>query len=158
LRRLFETAFSLGARQIQMLCYSRETTPEGSLAMKKIIRPSKTSGRTNRRVVMVKSIRGHIHATLKDGGLFKAQLVNVSFTGAQVYSNRMIEIGAKVDLELDSLDGSHNVTYTGKVVWARKNPMKSMGRYAYGVNFEKITPEHVQFLEANYSLIPALED
>jgi Tfp pilus assembly protein PilZ len=125
--------------------------------MKKVISDEKSNQRNNRRIVMVKSIRGHIHATLKEGGIFRAQLVNVSFTGAQIYSNKLIEIGTKVDLELDSLDGSHNVTYTGKVVWARKNPMKTMGRYAFGVNFEKITAEHIKFLESNYSLIPRAE-
>jgi len=101
---------------------------------------------------MVKSIKGHIQATLKDGGIFRAQLVNLSSTGAQIYSNKAIEIGGGVDLELDSLDGSHCVSYAGKIVWARKNPMKSMGRFAYGVNFNKVTAEHIKFLEDNYSL------
>jgi hypothetical protein len=32
-----------------------------------------------------------------------------------------------------------------------------MGRYAYGVNFEKMTADLVKFLETNYSLAPAAE-
>jgi c-di-GMP-binding flagellar brake protein YcgR len=121
--------------------------------MKKIIRPhNKNNKRTNRRVVMVKSIKGRIANSASDSSVFRAQLVNVSFTGAQIYSNKAIDNNTGVSLELDSLDGSHSVVYMGKVVWARKNPMKSMGRYAYGVNFEKVTPEHIQFLETNYSL------
>jgi c-di-GMP-binding flagellar brake protein YcgR len=121
--------------------------------MKKIIRPqNKNNKRTNRRVVMVKSIKGRVANTASDGNIFRAQLVNVSFTGAQIYSNKAIDNNTGVSLELDSLDGSHSVIYLGKVVWARKNPMKSMGRFAYGVNFEKVTPEHIHFLETNYSL------
>lgn len=123
--------------------------------MKKILRPqSKSNKRTNRRIVMVKSIKGRVLNTMHDEETFRSQLVNVSSTGSQIYSNKSIENGSNVELELDSLDGSHKVTYPGKVVWSRKNPMKSMGRYAYGVNFEKMTAEHFKFLESNYSLNP----
>lgn len=123
--------------------------------MKKITRSqNKSNKRTNRRVVMVKSIRGRIADSARDGDLFRAQLVNVSSTGAQIYSSKAIDHNINITLELDSLDGSHSVVYSGKVVWSRKNPMKSMGRYAYGVNFEKVTPEHIHFLESNYSLSP----
>ena len=126
--------------------------------MKKIVRPqSKDNQRISRRVVMVKSIRGRFADDERNGDPFRAQLVNVSSTGAQIYSNKSIDNNVGVALELDSLDGSHSVTYLGKVVWARKNPMKSMGRFAYGVNFSKVTPEHVKFLEINYSLSPASE-
>lgn len=121
--------------------------------MKKIARPTaKSNKRTNRRVVMVKSIKGRVTNSPTDGSIFRAQLVNVSFTGAQIYSNKAVDNNTGVSLELDSLDGSHSVIYLGKVVWARKNPMKSMGRFAYGVNFEDVTPEHIHFLETNYSL------
>jgi Tfp pilus assembly protein PilZ len=122
--------------------------------MKKNGPSQKSNKRNNRRVVMVKSIKGHMDSSLKESGIFRAQLVNVSFTGAQIYTNASIQIGTGVDLELDSLDGSHKVTYVGKVVWGRKNPMKTMGRYAYGVNFQKVDAEQVKFLETNYSLLP----
>ena len=131
--------------------------------MKKIVRSQQAKGnkRTNRRVVMVKSIRGFVlNPQGEEGDAFRAQLVNVSSTGCQVYSNKAVDNNSLISLELGSLDGSHVVAYTGKVVWARKNPMKSMGRFAYGVNFEKMTPEHVKFLETNYSLSspsPSLE-
>jgi hypothetical protein len=124
--------------------------------VKKIVRPpSKGNLRTNRRVVMVKTIKGRLAD--RDGVVFRAQLVNVSSTGAQIYSNKALDNNNDIILELDSLDGSHSVVYLGKVVWARKNPMKTMGRYAYGVNFEKITSEHIKFLETNYSLTPPSE-
>ncbi len=126
--------------------------------MKKIVRPAKNNSRTNRRVVMVKSVKGRITGQAGEGETFRAQLVNVSFTGAQVYSNKVITNNVGVALELDSLDGSHCVSYAGKVVWVRKNPMKSMGRYAYGVNFEGVTQEQIKFLETNYSLNPPTEE
>lgn len=122
---------------------------------KNINTQTKSNKRTNRRVVMVKSIRGRITNSAAEGEVFRAQLVNVSSTGAQVYSNKAMDNGKTITLELDSLDGSHSVVYLGRIVWARKNPMKSMGRFAYGVNFEKMTPEHVNFLETNYSLSPS---
>ncbi|HUO57105.1 MAG TPA: PilZ domain-containing protein [bacterium] len=121
--------------------------------MKKNIRAQvKNNKRTNRRVVMVKSVKGSILSPLRAGETFKAQLINVSSTGAQIYSNKSVENNTEISLELGSLDGSHIVAFNGKVVWARKNPMKSMGRLAYGVNFENLTSDHLKFLETNYSL------
>ena len=121
--------------------------------MKKIIHPeNKSNKRTNRRIVMVKSIRGRIENSTGDGAIFRAQLVNVSSTGAQIYTNKVIDNSTRIVLEFDSLDGSHSVAFSGKIVWARRNPMKSMGRFAYGFNFENVNPEHIKFLEANYSL------
>jgi len=127
--------------------------------MKKIVRsPSRGNHRISRRVVMVKSVKGRIMTPLRDGEIFRAQLINVSSTGAQIYSNKSIENNTEVSLELGSLDGSHIVAYPGKVVWARKNPMKSMGRFAYGVNFDSIPADHVKFLETNYSLSNSPEE
>ena len=121
--------------------------------MKKISRPQAASNkRNNRRVVMVKSISGRMRTPAGKEEDFRAQLINVSWTGAQVYSNKAIDDRSSVDLELDSLDGSHKVVYKGKVVWARKNPMKAMGRFAYGIHFDKVSTEQVKFLENNYSL------
>src|ERR1039457_9937 len=129
---------------------------QGETGMKKNLRSqSNNNNRTNRRVVMVKSVRGHVISSPREGETFRAQLINVSSTGSQIYSNKSIENNSIVSLELGSLDGSHSVSYTGKVVWARKNPMKSMGRFAYGINFEEMTPEHIKFLETNYSLSPS---
>lgn len=127
--------------------------------MKKISRPqAKGNKRTNRRVVMVKSVKGRVPEQGKEGDVFRAQLVNVSSTGSQIYSNKVMDNNTKVELDLDSLDGSHGVTYLGKVVWVRKNPMKTMGRFAYGVHFLNMTPDHIKFLETNYSLSPSSED
>lgn len=127
--------------------------------MKKITRPqSKGNKRTNRRVVMVKSVKGRVSEQGREGEVFRAQLVNVSSTGSQIYSNKVMDNNTKLELDLDSLDGSHGVTYLGKVVWVRKNPMKTMGRFAYGVHFLNMTSEHIKFLETNYSLSPASED
>lgn len=115
---------------------------------------SSSNKRTNRRVVMVKSVKGRLAEAGREGEDFRAQLVNVSSTGAQIYSNKVMDNNTRVTLDLDSLDGSHSVSYEGKVVWVRKNPMKTMGRFAYGINYERMTPEHLRFLETNYSLSP----
>jgi hypothetical protein len=125
--------------------------------VKKIVRPAKNNTRNNRRVVMVKSVKGRILGQAGEGEVFRAQLVNVSFTGSQIYSNKVVTNNAEVALELDSLDGSHCLVYSGKVVWVRKNPMKAMGRYAYGINFSKVTADQIRFLENNYSLNPPAE-
>ncbi|MGH7739689.1 MAG: PilZ domain-containing protein [bacterium] len=126
--------------------------------MSKLIRPAQKNNKRsdNRRVIMVKTIKARMPGGM-NRDLFQAQLINVSKTGAQFYSNTFIETNGAVVVELDSLDGSHSVSFEGRTVWARKNPLKTMGRYAYGVNFEKITPELVKFLEMNYSLGPIAE-
>ncbi len=126
--------------------------------MKKIPRPNpETFKRTNNnRVVMVKSIKGRL-LNSNQTDVFRAHLVNISSTGAQIYSNKTMVEKTNLSLELDSLDGSHAMTFPGKVVWARKNPKKTMGRYAYGVNFDNPSADHVGFLEKNYSLTPVPE-
>ncbi|HVM32492.1 MAG TPA: PilZ domain-containing protein [bacterium] len=126
--------------------------------MSKLNRPSPKSNKRsdNPRVVMVKTIKARMLGGM-DRDIFQAQLINVSKTGAQFYSNKFVETNGGVVLDLDSLDGSHSVAFEGRIVWARKNPLKAMGRYAYGVNFEKMTGDLVKFLENNYSLAPAAE-
>ncbi len=126
--------------------------------MKKIPRPHPEGfKRTNQRVVMVKSIKGRVLNSAQ-GDTFRAQLVNVSSTGAQIYSNKTMNDKTDLILEFDSIDGSHAVTFPGKVVWARKNPMKTMGRFAYGINFENPTLDQVNFLEKHYSLSTVPEE
>jgi hypothetical protein len=138
-----------------MLCYNDKLTRRTE--MKKIPRPHPDGfKRTNKRVVMVKSIKGRLSNSVEDN-IFRAHLVNVSSTGAQIYSNKSMEDRTALILELDSIDGSHAMTFPGKVVWSRKNPMKNMGRFAYGINFEKPTVDHVSFLEKHYSLSPVPE-
>jgi hypothetical protein len=84
--------------------------------MKKNLRSeSKNNQRTNRRVVMVKSVKGKVLSSPRDGETFRAQLINVSSTGSQIYSNKSIENNSMVSLELGSLDGSHSVSYPGKL-------------------------------------------
>jgi hypothetical protein len=133
--------------------------PKRILAMKKNIRTQpKNNKRISRRVINVQSIKGCIIDAIRNGEEFRAKLVNVSSTGAQIYSSKPLNTNMKITLEFDSPDGNHRVVFAGKIVWSRKNPMKSMGRYAYGVNFEEMTPELIKFLEANYSLSPSSEN
>jgi hypothetical protein len=139
-----------------MICYNGKLTWRTN--MKKIPRPHPDDfKRTNKRVVMVKSIKGRILNSVH-GDDFRAQLVNVSSTGAQIYSNKSLVDKTALRLELDSLDGSHTMTFPGTVVWSRKNPMKTMGRFAYGINFDKPTTDHVSFLEKHYSLSSVPEE
>jgi c-di-GMP-binding flagellar brake protein YcgR len=126
--------------------------------MKKTARNQpKSNKRISRRVVMVKSIRGHLLNTTIEEPNFRAQLVNVSATGAQFYSHTTIYDRAEIVLELNSLDGGHTIVYQGKIIWVRKSPMKTMGRFAYGVRFEELTHEQVEFLKTNYSMDPSFE-
>jgi c-di-GMP-binding flagellar brake protein YcgR len=127
--------------------------------MKKIARnQTKSNKRISRRVVMVKSIRGHLINANREEPNFRAQLVNVSGTGAQFYSHKTIYDRAEISLELNSLDGGHTIVYSGKIIWVRKSPMKTMGRFAYGVRFDELTPEQVDFLKTNYSMDSSFEE
>jgi c-di-GMP-binding flagellar brake protein YcgR len=106
-----------------------------------------------RRVLVVRPIKGHVKQNkINKEEDFGVHLMNISLSGAQIYSNQTLEMGDKVQLELPSLESSPTIIYLGKVVWVHKNPMKSMGRFAYGVHFEEVTPEKAKFLEQNFYL------
>jgi len=47
-------------------------------------------------------------------------------------------------------DGYQALTFTGTVVWARRNAMKTMGRFAYGVTFNIPTRDHKAFVADNF--------
>jgi hypothetical protein len=118
----------------------------------------KSNKRISRRVVMVKPIRGRLVNATRDETNFRAQLVNVSATGAQFYSHKTIYDRTEIILELNSLDGGHTIVYKGIIIWVRKNPMKTMGRFAYGLHFDPLTPEQVEFLKTNYSMDSSFEE
>jgi len=109
--------------------------------------------RKHRRVLVVRPIKGRVKpAKASKEEDFGVHLMNISLSGAQIYSNQSMDIGDSVHLELPSLEASPTVVYQGQVVWVHKNPMKSMGRYAYGVHFDSLTPEKAKFLEQNFYL------
>ena len=109
--------------------------------------------RRHRRVLVVRPIKSHNKSskTIKDQD-FGVHLMNISLSGAQVYSNQTMEIGDEITLELPSLGSTPSVFYPGKIIWIHKNPVKSMGRFAYGVRFEDMTAEKSKFLELNFYL------
>jgi hypothetical protein len=109
--------------------------------------------RKHRRVLVVRPIKGRISdSNVTQKSDFGFHLMNISLSGAQIYSNQTMEIGDKISLELPSLEANPTVIYNGKIVWVHKNPMKSMGRFAYGVDFETLTEEKTKFLEQNFYL------
>jgi Tfp pilus assembly protein PilZ len=109
--------------------------------------------RKHRRVLVVRPVKGRVKpAKTNKEEDFGVHLMNISLSGCQIYSNQAMEIGDHVQLELPSLEASPTVVYPGKIVWVHKNPMKSMGRFAYGIAFEHMTQEQSKFLEQNFYL------
>jgi hypothetical protein len=109
--------------------------------------------RKHRRVLVVRPIKGRISdSTVAPKSDFGFHLMNISLSGAQIYSNQTMEIGDQISLELPSLEANPTIIYNGKIVWVHKNPMKSMGRFAYGIDFEALTAEKSKFLEQNFYL------
>ena len=110
--------------------------------------------RKSDRVMAVKPVKGHIAADppRKKEENFGVHLMNISLTGAQIYSNKSFEVYDQLDLELHSLDGAQSIVFLGKIVWVHKTPLKFMGRFAYGVHFLNMTPEMTKFLRANFFL------
>jgi Tfp pilus assembly protein PilZ len=110
--------------------------------------------RKSERVMMVKPLKGHVDADppRRKEEHFGVHLMNISLTGAQVYSNKSLEVGDDLDLELHSLDGTQSFLFKGKIVWVHKTPLKFMGRFAYGVHFSNKTKEATEFLKANFYL------
>lgn len=112
--------------------------------------------RKSERVMMVKPLKGHVEADppRRKEENFGVHLMNISLTGAQVYSNKALEVGDPLDLELHSLDGTQSILFKGKIVWVHKTPLKFMGRFAYGVNFSNLSAAATEFLKANFYLTP----
>jgi Tfp pilus assembly protein PilZ len=109
--------------------------------------------RKHRRVLVVRPIKGRVKPVKTNREEdFGVHLMNISLSGAQIYSNQVMEIGDQVQLELPSLEASPTVVYPGKIVWVHKNPMKSMGRFAYGLHFESLSADKAKFLEQNFYL------
>lgn len=109
--------------------------------------------RKHRRVLVVRPIKGRVKTSkVAQESDFGVHLMNISLSGAQIYSNQTMEIGDQVSLELPSLEANPTVIYEGTIVWVHKNPMKSMGRFAYGLRFENIAGEKAKFLEQNFYL------
>ena len=109
--------------------------------------------RKHRRVLVVRPVKGRVKpAKTNKEEDFGVHLMNISLSGAQVYSNQTMEIGDEITLELPSLGSTPSVFYPGKIIWIHKNPVKSMGRFAYGVRFEEMTAEKSKFLELNFYL------
>src|ERR1041384_7223576 len=94
--------------------------------------------RVNRRVAMVKTVKGRRVGPAGEGLPFRANLVNVGIAGAQICCDESPENRTKISLELDSLDGNRWVSY--------------LGRVAVGIHFDEVTPEQTRFLENNYAL------
>jgi len=113
---------------------------------------AKKNKRSSHRAVIVKSITGRLLRPPGSGEVFRANLVNVGAAGAQICTNQTLENHLRVSLELDSLDGARLLTYAGQVVWIRKNPLKSMGRFAVGIQFDGLTSAQSRFLGENYAL------
>ena len=82
---------------------------------------------------------------------FRSHLINISSPGAQIYSHKPLDEGTLLALDIWSKNGIESLEFSGKVVWARKNALKFMGRYAYGVHFLNPTPAHQAFVSANFT-------
>jgi Tfp pilus assembly protein PilZ len=103
--------------------------------------------RKHRRVLVVRPIQGR---DVKSD--FSVHLMNISLSGAQIYASQNLEIGNPVYLELPAMQDTPQLTLKGKIMWVHRNPMEFMGRYAYGLQFEELTPEITKFLEQNFYL------
>jgi c-di-GMP-binding flagellar brake protein YcgR len=89
--------------------------------------------------------------------VFRAHLINISATGTQIYSSKPMDEGTMLNLEIWDKEGLQTLQFHGKVVWARKNGLKFMGRYAYGVAFMNPTDIQQDFISSNFSEADASE-
>ena len=113
---------------------------------KKFEKPvQKSDHRRAKRVILLENVQGTV--LKQDSPPFRANLINVSVTGCEIYTSKVLNSGRLINLGLISPTDGSMVTFTGEVVRALKNPMKSMGRYAYGIRFSNLDTEKVQFLK-----------
>jgi c-di-GMP-binding flagellar brake protein YcgR len=102
------------------------------------------------RTVALQSFNCHLSEKSGDP-VFRAHLINISATGSQIYSSKPMDEGTMLSLEIWDKEGLQTLEFHGKVVWARKNALKFMGRYAYGVHFMKLTDIQQDFVASNFS-------
>jgi c-di-GMP-binding flagellar brake protein YcgR len=105
----------------------------------------KSDHRRAKRVILLENVQGTV--VNSDGPPFRANLINVSVTGCEIYTSKVLNSGNRINLGLISPTDGSMVTFMGEVVRALKNPMKSMGRYAYGIRFSNLDTEKSQFLK-----------
>lgn len=105
----------------------------------------KSDHRRAKRVILLENVQGTVIGT--DAPPFRANLINVSVTGCEIYTSKVLNSGHRINLGLISPTDGSMVTFSGEVVRALKNPMKSMGRYAYGIRFTNLDTEKSQFLQ-----------
>jgi c-di-GMP-binding flagellar brake protein YcgR len=105
--------------------------------------------RRHRRVLVVRPINSLIEKKSQTEN-YRVHLMNISLSGAQIYANQTMQVSEPISLELPSLEATPKVILKGRIVWIHKNPMKTMGRFAYGINFENVSPENIEFLEQNF--------
>jgi len=89
--------------------------------------------------------------------IFRSHLINISATGMQIYSSKPMDEGTMLNLEIWDKEGLQTLQFHGKVVWARKNALKFMGRYAYGVKFVNPTAIQQDFILTNFTLEDSAE-
>jgi c-di-GMP-binding flagellar brake protein YcgR len=89
--------------------------------------------------------------------VFRSHLINISATGIQIYSSKPMDEGTMLNLDVWDREGLQTLQFHGKVVWARKNALKFMGRYAYGVSFINLTNIQQDFISNNFSEADATE-
>jgi hypothetical protein len=89
--------------------------------------------------------------------IFRAHLINISASGSQIYSSKPMDEGTMLKLEIWDKEGLQTLEFHGKVVWARKNALKFMGRYAYGVHFSNPSAIQLDFIANNFAEEDAIE-
>ncbi len=113
--------------------------------VKKSSAPPKSDNRRAKRVILLENVQGTIIGA--EGPPFRANLINISVTGCEIYTSKALNSGNRINLGLISPTDGSMMTFAGDVVRALKNPMKSMGRYSYGIHFSNLTTEKTQFLK-----------
>jgi len=118
---------------------------------KKTVHPSTDSHkRSAPRTVALQSFNCSLSEKSGDP-IFRSHLINISATGMQIYSSKPMDEGTMLHLEIWDKEGLQTLQFHGKVVWARKNALKFMGRYAYGVHFLNLTAIQQDFLANNFN-------
>ena len=115
------------------------------MARKKYIHHPKSDNRRSKRVILLENVQGTVAGG--EGPPFRANLINVSTTGCQIYTSKVLNSGSRINLVLISPTDGSMLAFTGEVVRALKSPMKSIGRYAYGIRFSNLNTEKTQFLK-----------
>jgi len=91
-------------------------------------------------------------AKLKEGEAFRATTINVSQSGMLINYDFILPERTQVEVRInDSSVTDHEILFSVRIAWTKRNAYKIFGRFAAGLHIEKGNPEDIEKLVEHFS-------